>query len=167
MTEIKKYICVSDNSGKEDLERKLGRIKISSFDLDSKHPLTKHGYKGFIRLKFLTPMFGGGPIPSFPNVNKQNNKDIVEIERKEKLLLLCQYILATFTPWKLNNEGKLQLLFEFNVNGLLNCLNSWNCSKCNEVNRQRFRYIQNLLLITNRNSKFEDIITQFRAKNAD
>ena len=68
--EIKKDIYVSDNAGEADLERKPGRRKISSFDLDSKNKLTKHSYKGFIRLKFLTPMFGGGPIPSFPNVNK-------------------------------------------------------------------------------------------------
>lgn len=80
-------------------------------------------------------MFSGGSIPSFSNVNMKNNKDMVEVERKEKLLLLCQYILATFTLWKFKNKGKFQLLFEFNVNGLLNCLNSWNYSKCNEVNR--------------------------------
>lgn len=61
----------------------------------------------------------------------------------------------------------MQLLFEFNLNGLLNCLKSWNYSKCNKVNRKRFRQIQNLLLRTNINSKFEDIISHFRVRNAN
>ena len=70
MIEIKKYIYVSDNAGEADLERKLGRRKRISFNLDSKHPLKKYGYKGFIHLKFLILMFGGSPNPSFPNINK-------------------------------------------------------------------------------------------------
>ena len=41
---------------------------------------------GIERLKnadFLTPMFSSSPIPTFTNLNKQNNKDIVKLKEKK------------------------------------------------------------------------------------
>ena len=67
---LKKYICISDNEAELDLERNIGRRKRSSFDLELKYILTKYNYKGFIHFKFLTLMFSGSPITSFPNINK-------------------------------------------------------------------------------------------------
>ena len=35
-------------------------------ELGKRHPLTEHGYKGFVRTKFCTPFFGGKYVPECP-----------------------------------------------------------------------------------------------------
>ena len=44
-----------------------GRPRRCGFPLAPTHPLSPYGFLAYIRVKFLTPMFGGAPPPAFPS----------------------------------------------------------------------------------------------------
>ncbi|ETI51440.1 hypothetical protein F443_05195 [Phytophthora nicotianae P1569] len=70
-----------------------GRKRRKTFDLDPKHRLYSH-YEAVIRVKMLTPMFGGR---SPPTVSRKTNG-------RCKMDGLARYIIAVTVPWNDNQR---------------------------------------------------------------
>ena len=59
--------CRHQKSNDSDEEDSIKRKKNAQGHLfGENHPLTERSYKGFVRTKFCTPVFGGKPIPACP-----------------------------------------------------------------------------------------------------
>ena len=69
-----------------------------------------------------------------------------------KVDALAKYLLCTFAPWQ---STPLGLVFEFNVTGLAELCRQWDRHDASLVNRQRYRYLSNVMLGGHRNSHNE------------
>ena len=160
-----------------------GRPRRSGFSLAIMHPLSPYGFLAYIRVKFSTPMFGGAPPPTLPSTatptaprkhprgdvddeygfcdddddggdeTDVNIDDLQDTSPGEcKVDALAKYLLCTFAPWQ---STPLGLVFEFNVTGLAELCRQWDRHDASLVNRQRYRYLSNVMLGGHRNSHNE------------
>ena len=81
-----------------------------------------------------------------------------------KVDALAKYLLCTFAPWQSTPLGPV---FVFNVTGLAELCRKWDRRDASLVNRQRYRYLSNVMLRGHRNSHNEEMTTLWRSRNAD
>ena len=166
-----------------------GRPRRCGFPLAPTHPLSPYGFLAYIRVKFLTPMFGGAPPPTFPSTvtptaprkhHRDDDDDDDDDDGDErgvhvndhqgtspgecKVDALAKYLLCTFAPWQSTPLGPV---FEFNATGLAELCRQWDRHNASLVNRQRYRYLRNVMLRGHRNSRNEETTTLWRSRNAD
>ena len=173
-----------------------GRPRRCGFPLAPTHPLSPYGFLVYIRVKFLTPMFGGAPPPTFPSTathtapRKHHRGDVdnedgfcdddddddgdegcVNVDDLQgtspggcKVDAFAKYLLCTFAPWQSTPLGPV---FEFNATGLAELCRQWDRHDASLVNRQRYRYLRNVMQRGHRNSHNEETTTLWRSRNAD
>ena len=158
-------ILKEENENNKNKTKKK-RKKRLEHDLGKSHLLAKHDYKAFIRTKFYTPIYAS--IPSF-------TKDCFDVfgdskedrEKAEKMNHLSKFLLATFVPWNVRDDGSIEMEFEFNNKGLLDLLSKWDNSYASEINKQRFRCINTILKRKQVSTKYKDAYSYYRGRNAD
>ena len=171
-----------------------GRPRRCGFPLAPTHPLSPYGFLAYIRVKFLTPMFGGAPPPTLPSTathtapRKHHRGDVdnedgfcdddndgdegcVNVDDLQgtspgdcKVDAFAKYLLCTFAPWQSTPLGPV---FEFNATGLAELCRQWDRHDASLVNRQRYRYLRNVMQRGHRNSHNEETTTLWRSRNAD
>jgi hypothetical protein len=150
--------------------RQRGRPERRGFDLGPGHPLYS-SHQGFIRMKLKTPMLGGHPPPTFPGNQPQitgnSTMEKIELEKIERwrseMICYAKYIICLIVPWSLETRP----VFALDGDGLATLLHKWDRRTAALVNRQRFRYINNLMCKGNRSSRNEQIASSWRERNAD
>jgi len=130
-----------------------GRPRRNSFRLGKNH-LLYSSHEAFIRTKMPTAIFGGAPPPKW--IDKSQEEESKQRNRA------AQYIISTFTPWK-----KKEPMFEYNEKGLLELCKQWDTQTSSLINKQRVRYIRNVLKKGHRNSINEEICTDWRNRDVE
>lgn len=131
-----------------DIPRR-GRPKRAGFDLAPDHPLATT-FQGFIRTKFRTAMLGGAPPPRLTKDGQAST-------------CLSKYILCMMLPWREDTgapDGELT------PDGLVDVCKRWNCSSASFVNRQRYRFMENILQKGYRCASNEMACSEWRSRNA-
>ncbi|CAM9804630.1 unnamed protein product [Lampetra planeri] len=138
-----------------------GRPSRRTFPLGSGHKLFDH-YDGVIRTKIKTAMLAGSHPPLFPG-NKPD-EDSAQLRWYKDMDELAKYVMALLTPWGVHN---MAATMDHCSDGLCQLFNDWNCSTASLVNRQRLRYIQNIMSKVHRSSRNEVASSRWRERNAD
>ena len=107
-------------------------------------------------------MLGGAPIPSLPKgLFKEGSESAAEFDA------LAQFLLSIFLPWRESEDGETELDFDFNCNGLIQLLSSWDSIGNSDVIRQRLRHMLNVIVRKSRNKHHELSGQEWRASNSD
>ncbi|KAG1703379.1 hypothetical protein DVH05_007327 [Phytophthora capsici] len=129
---------------------KRGRPKRRGFDLGPGHPLSPH-FQGFIRAKFQTPMLGGPPPPSIKKNGQPPNA-------------LSKYLICLLTPWARDGRSPPR---DLSPRALIQLCKKWNSISARFIDRQRYRYMHNILQKLSRSSQNEKVCSEWRSRNTD
>ena len=119
----------------------------------------------------MTAMFGGAPPPIHPRpsdgaAGHRGDDDPADggDEGSPVADALAKYLLCTFAPWK---TAPVVPIFPLNAAGLTDLCQQWDRHDASLINRQRYRYLRNVMLRGHRCSRNETITTLWRSRNSD
>ena len=160
LMEYSRIVEIKAKKTRNTLLSNKGRPPRDSFALRSSNPLFRD-FVAIIRAKMCTPIFGGPPPPSFPGNIPDEEKRRLTWQRD--ITCFAKYIIDTFVPWDF--DGKSQ--FSRDPDGLASLLDLWDRRSSSLINRQRLRYIINIMNSRHRSSRNEGIASDWRDRNTD
>ena len=123
-----------------------GRPCRDTFELAKTHPLFQ-SHQAVIRCKFLTAKLGGAPPPPYPSPQLLHGED--NSQYHAQMDLLARYLLCLFVPWTRKDFGPD---FQLDSNGLAEVCRQWDRHDAPLIERQRYRYIHNVMKKGHRHS---------------
>ncbi|KAG1687578.1 hypothetical protein DVH05_004775 [Phytophthora capsici] len=151
-TEFASIVDIMPRKNDPNTALQRGRKRRKTFGLDPNHPLYHH-YEAVIRVKFLTPMFGGASSPSCPRTTQSS---------KNKMDAIAKTITAVTVPW--SHGGRPE--FDLNKSDIADLCALWDNSSVPFLMRQRYRQVHNFIQKRIRSNENEKMCLDWRARNA-
>jgi hypothetical protein len=113
-------------------------------------------------MKMCTPMLAGAPPPQFPGNRSIDNESLIS-DWNTNMKYYTKYLMDLCVLWM--NESLP--FFERTPEDFCALVNRWNSKSATFIQRQRFRFLSNLMLKGHQNSHNETAATAWQQRNAN